>query len=149
MKFLAKCKFCGKALTIDLSGQGFTDEEILAGYEWTSALAPLVCCNHCGDLRVQQRRVVEPIVRLAFNASLLQQSPKDWQDAAEETRQNMARLVRQFVAVGSKWLKKPEIQIEDGMVQDILDKPAEVRRILGFIWRTIKSQPDPAPELPI
>lgn len=147
MKYLAKCQFCKKPLVIELSGQGYTDEEIALGLEQTSQLADQICCNACGDLRVNQRRAFEPIVKLAMYAALLQGSPTDWNNEQTEVRERMARLLREFVAISARSLKKPEIEIEDSIVQAILDKPKEVRPVLGRLWRMMRDQKDPAPEL--
>ncbi len=130
MRILAKCKFCGKPLSLEVADDfhefGTMTLETDKG---SMKLADLASCNRCADYRVERRRIFDRIkiqcMDLLGGAVKKENLPK--------TRDALTGLVKRYMRLLSEHKEVPMPDWDEAIVDGIMEKPGNYALIMALV----------------
>ncbi len=122
MNVEAKCKFCGKALTLTID-----DDYAALGDPYK--LIPLASCNRCATFREDRRRVMEQI---KFNCMMLLGGAVK-KDEIPKKREAIEALIKRYMRLLSDFKDQPMPDWDNALLDDIMDKPGNFSLILAQV----------------
>lgn len=124
MTIETKCKFCGVEV------QAEADDACTK--EWVDVLAPMICCNRCGDYRQWKRRLVDRLKTICRDWSM----KKDKDGAREGIRLELERITRKMVDVMAKFHRSMATWDAE-LVSFLMEHPDLCEYIVNNFERTI------------
>jgi hypothetical protein len=132
VRILAKCKFCGKPLTLEVADDfhefGTMTLETDKG---SMKLADLAACNRCADYRVERRRVFDRIKIQCMD--LLTGAVK--KEGLPKARETLTNLVKRYMRLLADFKEVPMPDWDEAIVDGIMEKPGNYALIMALVPR--------------
>lgn len=125
----AKCKFCGRILTLWVA----EDYNELGD---PMKLMKLAACNRCADIKTAQRKLEAAISK---ECGLLLNRPDE--KTRTKIKTSLCLLTRSYLEVISDWLNRQTAQWEEAIVDDMMARPNSVGLAVKTMWAMAKECP--------
>lgn len=131
-----KCKFCGKAISVEIDD----------GYSKLGdpfKLMRMASCNPCADMRTKKRDLEFQITALCRHLIFCQGKNRD--NEVNHKRDLMFRLTKDYATVVAQWEKAKTVVWDAEFPEQLLNNPENIRTIVGKYWETVRHlnrQPD-------
>jgi hypothetical protein len=125
----ARCKFCGKDLTLHIAEDYDEVGDSLK-------IMKLAACNRCADLKTRIRRLEGD---LSKECGMLLTKPHF--TIKDRIKSRLAALSRAYLNTISNWLNREPAQWEETILEDMLENPNKLDLTVKAMWTLARQQP--------
>ena len=133
-----KCKFCGKAGSVDA---GNNTHGLFDLTKW----AKILCCTRCGEYMVAKRNVQDKIKASCLDLWATRKSEKNKEKLTKivvATEENLIGLTKRYAKIVCEYYNKPE-EWDVEIVYSLMEKPQSIDAILRIYRMGVSRKPTP------
>ncbi len=129
MKHSTACKFCKKALLIEIDDDYSNLGDFLK-------ILPFAACNRCADLRIRRRNIEDAIKRAVI--PVIVAGHKCTPESRSKMKSALIVLTKKYTAMIADWMGSTSPWWEMDIVDSIADNPSNWTAFLGQCWKLYK-----------
>jgi hypothetical protein len=138
MIFPATCKFCKKAVNLEIDDAYAAERDPLG-------LIVMACCNRCGDFRIKRRETVETMRSLC--SSVITTKVGDGARLSQ-LREALVITTKAFARNLCGFLKTDSLIWSEDLADEMMKRPREIGKILGDFSRVVRKRVEQLPLAP-
>lgn len=118
------CKFCQKPISVEVD-----DDYAALGDPYK--ILHLACCNFCGEVREERRKIYDKLKR----ALTWLEVAGDSKTVRDNSAELLTILTKRLMRLIGKWYAVPDLIWEEAIVDQIMAGPKKAHVVLASMWR--------------